>query len=365
MIPMVDLKREYRKLKAQIDQALLEVLEETRFILGPNVTALEEEVAALHNAPDAVAVANGTDALRLALQACGIGRGDEVLTTAFTFVATTEAILDVGAVPVFVDIQAESFNIDPKLIEARITDRTKAILPVHLFGHPAKMDSIISTARQHDLVVIEDCAQAFGARYQNQPTGSFGDCGCYSFYPSKNLGCYGDGGMVVTQNADTAAKLRMLRNHGSKAPYEHSAVGCNSRLDEMQAAILRVKLNQIDEMNDRRRRNAQLYRDHLSNKKIILPQEASHSRHVYNQFTVRCEQRDTIMALLKENQIAAALFYPIPLHRQEIFSGTPIAETSLPVTERIAQEVLSLPMFPDLTEEEIMTISQVVNQAIA
>jgi dTDP-4-amino-4,6-dideoxygalactose transaminase len=270
----------------------------------------------------------------------------------------------VGAEPVYVDIQAESFNIDPDLIEACITDRTKAILPVHLFGHPAQMDSIISIARHHDLIVIEDCAQAFGARHQDQPTGSFGDCGCYSFYPSKNLGCYGDGGMVVTQNEDTAAKLRMLRNHGSRAPYEHSAVGCNSRLDEMQAAIVRVKLNHIDKMNDRRRRNAQRYRDHLSNEKIILPQEASHGRHVYNQFTVRCEQRDIIMASLKENQIAAALFYPIPLHRQEIFSGTSIAETSLPVTERIAQQVISLPMFPDLTEEEIITISQVVNQAL-
>jgi dTDP-4-amino-4,6-dideoxygalactose transaminase len=365
MIPMVNLRREYRKLKAQIDKALLEVLEETRYILGPNVTALEKEVAALHNLPDAVAVANGTDALRLALQACGIGRGDEVLTTAFTFIATTEAILDVGAVPVFVDIQAESFNINPELIKTRITDRTKAVLPVHLFGYPAKMDSIISIARQYDLIVIEDCAQAFGARHRDQPTGSFGRCGCYSFYPSKNLGCYGDGGMVVTQNADTAAKLRMLRNHGSRAPYEHSVVGCNSRLDEMQAAIVRVKLNHIDDMNARRRRNAQLYRDHLSNAKIILPQEASHGRHVYNQFTVRCKQRDAILASLKENQIAAALFYPIPLHRQEIFSGTPIAETSLPVTEKMAQEVISLPMFPELTEEEIITISQVVNRAVA
>ena len=365
MIPMVNLKREYRRLKAQIDQALEKVLEETRFILGPNVTALEQEVAALHNALNAVAVANGTDALQLALQACGIGRGDEVLTTAFTFIATTEAILDVGAVPVFVDVQAETFNIDPELIEARITDRTKAILPVHLFGNPAQMDSIMSIARQHDLIVIEDCAQAFGARHQDQPTGSFGRCGCYSFYPSKNLGCYGDGGMIVTQDADTAVKLRMLRNHGSKAPYEHSAVGCNSRLDEIQAAILRVKLNYIDEMNDRRRRNAQLYRDHLSSEKIILPQEASHGRHVYNQFTVRCEQRDAIMASLNEHQIAAALFYPIPLHRQEIFSDTPIAETSLPVSERIAREVISLPMFPDLTEEEIVTVSQVVNRAVA
>jgi dTDP-4-amino-4,6-dideoxygalactose transaminase len=365
MIPMVNLKREYRKLKAQIDQALLEVLEETRFILGPNVTALEKEVAALHNAPDAVAVANGTDALRLALQACGIGRGDEVLTTAFTFIATTEAIMDVGAVPVFVDIQEESFNIDPARIEACITGRTKAIVPVHLFGYPAQMDTIMSIAKQYNLKVIEDCAQAFGARHQDRATGSFGHCGCYSFYPSKNLGCYGDGGMVVTRHADTAAKLRMLRNHGSKAPYEHSAVGCNSRLDEMQAAIIRVKLHHIDTMNARRRRNAQLYRDHLSSDRIILPQDSPSGRHVYNQFTLRCERRDAIMASLKEHQIAAALFYPIPLHRQEIFSGTPIAERSLPITEKAAGEVISLPMFPDLMEAEIITISQVVNEAVA
>ena len=364
MIPMVNLGREYSQLKEKIDKVLGEVLEDTRFILGPNVAALEKEVAALHDLPDAVAVGNGTDALRLALRACGIGPGDEVLTTPFTFFATVEVIVELGAVPVFVDVNAETFAIDPDLIEERITDRTKAIIPVHLFGHPAQMDVIMTLARRHDLKVIEDCAQAFGATYNNQWVGSFGHCGCYSFYPSKILGCYGDGGMVVTKSADTAEQIRMLRNHGSRAPYEHSTVGYNSRLDEMQAAILRVKLKCIDEMIDQRRKLSRLYCEHISSKHIILPQEAPHCKHVYNQFTVRCERRDAIVERLKEHRIASALYYPIPMHRQEIFHGTPIAETRLPVSENLSQEVVSLPIFPELTEEEVITVSQVVNQAV-
>lgn len=360
---MVDLKRQYLNLKAQIDRALDEVLENTQFILGPNVTALEQEIAAMHNVPDAVGVANGTDALRLALRACGIGAGDEVITTPFTFIATAEAILDVGAVPVFVDVSEDTFNIDPEKIEACITDRTKAIIPVHLFGHPAQIDAIMMIAEQYGLNVIEDCAQAFGATYDDQVVGSFGDCGCFSFYPSKNLGCYGDGGMVITKNPDIAKQIRLLRNHGSSKLYHHAVVGYNSRLDEMQAAILRVKLKHMDGMNARRRRNARLYCDHIENQSIILPAENARCKHVYHQFTLRCRHRDPLMERLKEAGIASALFYPVPLHRQEVFSGGSIQVRSLPVSEKLAEEVMSLPMFPELTEAEIIKICKVVNQS--
>ncbi len=364
MIPMVDLKRQYGQLKAQIDQALSEVLENTQFILGPNVTALEQEIAAYHGVPGAVGVANGTDALRLALRACGIGSGDEVITTPFTFIATVEVIMDVGAVPVFADVTPGTFNIDPEKVEACITDRTKAIIPVHLFGHPAQMDAIMAMAGEHDLKVIEDCAQAFGATYDDQLVGTFGDFGCYSFFPSKNLGCYGDGGMVITKDGDTAEQIRMLRNHGSTKQYHHGTVGYNSRLDEMQAAILRVKLKSIDEMNDRRRRNARLYCENISHQDITLPYEARGCKHVYHQFTLRCPQRDAIMARLRENRIASALYYPVPLHRQELFAGSAVAQTALPVSEALAEDVVSLPMFPELTEEEVVAISRIVNAAL-
>ena len=364
MIPMVDLKRQYRQLKAQIDQALSDVLENTQFIMGPNVRALEQEIAAFHDVPAAVGVANGTDALRLALKACGIGPGDEVITTPFTFIATVEVILDLGAVPVFADVTADTFNIDPEEIAACVTDKTRAILPVHLFGQPAQMDAIMALARDHDFKVIEDCAQAFGATFKDRRVGTFGDCGCFSFFPSKNLGCYGDGGMVITREGDTAEQIRMLRNHGSFKQYHHGTVGYNSRLDEIQAAILRIKLSTIEEMNAGRRRNARLYCEHINHPSVTLPIEEPDCRHVYHQFTLRCPRRDAIMARLKENQIASAIYYPIPLHRQELFAASPAAEAVLPVSESLADEVVSLPMFPELTEAEVIRIAQHVNHAL-
>ncbi len=361
MIPMVDLKRQYARLKPQIDAALEQVLENTQFILGPNVAALEEEIAAYHGVSAAVGVANGTDALRLALRACGIGPGDEVITTPFTFIATVEVILEIGAVPVFADVDARTFNIDPDKVEACITDRTRAIVPVHLFGHPARMDAIMTLARSHGLKVIEDCAQAFGATFQDQAVGSFGDCGCFSFFPSKNLGCYGDGGMVVVQEESVADLIRMLRNHGSRRQYHHSMVGYNSRLDEIQAAILRVKLETIDEMNAARRANAARYNEYISHPDITAPMEAPDCRHVFHQYTLRSPGRDAIMARLKENQIACALYYPVPLHRQKLFAGSAVSRSHLPVAEALAAEVLSLPMFPELTEPEIVRIARLVN----
>ncbi len=363
MIPMVDLKRQYHALKMEIDAAVNDVLEKTQFILGPNVGKLEEEVAAYHCLPYAVGVANGTDALLLALRACGIKSGDEVITTPFTFIATAEVVAELGAIPVFVDICPDTFNINPDLIEEKITAKTKAIIPVHLFGHPADMEPIMQIAVKHNLKVIEDCAQAFGAKYKNQRTGSIGDVGCFSFFPSKNLGCYGDGGMIITKDETIARQVKMLRNHGSQVRYHHSEVGYNSRLDEIQAAILRVKLKYIDQFNEARRRNAAAYCAALGDKNIILPFVAKDSEHVFHQFTIRTQNRDAIARALTEKGIASAVYYPVPLHQQEVFIKLYNYSIKLPVSEKCASEVLSLPMFPELSGKEIRLIAEVISSA--
>ena len=362
MIPMVDLRRQYLQLKEEIDAAVLDVLDRTQFILGPNVSALEAEVARYHGVPHAVGVANGTDALLLALRALGIGPGDEVITTPFTFIATAEVVALLGAVPVFVDIDPKTFNLDPALLEAAVTEKTRAIIPVHLFGQPCDMDPILAVARKHRLKVIEDCAQAFGARYRGRIVGTLGDAGCYSFFPSKNLACYGDGGMVITRDPETDAALRVLRNHGSAVRYHHSRLGYNSRLDEIQAAVLRVKLRRIDALNEGRRRAAGLYRQHIRRPDVVLPFEAGDCRHVYHQFTVLTDRRDELLERLSRAGIAAAVYYPVPLHRQEVFRDrTASRGGDLPLSEDAARRVLSLPMFPEITEEEILRISDVIN----
>ena len=361
MIPMVDLKRQYHRMKNDIDQAVGQALEQTQFILGPNVAALEAEIAAYHGLPYAVGCANGTDALLLALRACGIGQGDEVITTPFTFIATAEVVALVGARPVFVDICPDTFNIDPARIMAKITAKTKAIIPVHLFGHPADMDPIMDIARKHHLKVIEDCAQAFGATYQGQTVGTMGDAGCFSFFPSKNLGCYGDGGIVITRDEAIASKIKMLRNHGSAIRYYHSEVGYNSRLDEIQAAILRVKLPQIDAANEARRRNAAAYCQAMAGKDILLPSERPGCRHVYHQFTIRAKNRQAIADALTSAGSASAVYYPVPLHQQDVFLKMYHLKENLTVSETCAREVLSLPMFPELTPEEIQLITDVIN----
>ena len=363
MIPMVDLQRQYREIKTEIDDAIRAVLTSAQFILGPNCSALEEEIAAYHGVPYAIGVANGTDALLLALRASGVGAGDEVITTPFTFIATAEVISLLGATPVFVDIRPDTFNIDPAKIEERITNKTKAIIPVHLFGHPADMDPIYDLAKKYDLRIIEDCAQSFGATYFGMKTGAGGDCGCYSFFPSKNLAGYGDGGMVITRDAETAKTIRLLRNHGSAVKYHHSILGYNSRLDEMQAAVIRVKMKRIDAFNEARRRNADLYRSFLKRDDIAAPVEIAGCRHVYHQFTLRAKNRERIAAALQENHISSAVYYPVPLHRQEVFTGLPGVSRSLPVAESSAAECLSIPMFPELTEDEIARISNVINHA--
>jgi dTDP-4-amino-4,6-dideoxygalactose transaminase len=361
MIQMVDLKRQYGSLKTEIDAAIQDVLDKTSFILGENVSSLENEIAAYHSVSHAIGVGNGTDALLLALKGCGIRPGDEVITTPFTFIATAEVIAQLQAIPVFVDIRPDTFNIDPEKIEEKITERTRAIVPVHLFGHPADMDPIVTIAEKYDLKIIEDCAQAFGAEYRGRKVGTFGDCACFSFFPSKNLACYGDGGMVITKSADAASTIRMLRNHGSKVRYYHSIIGYNSRLDEIQAAIIRVKLKRIDEFNELRRRNADLYRTHIGRDDLTLPSEEGDCRHVYHQFTLRSKKRDSLAEALKEKGISSAIYYPVPLHRQEVFASLNFDASDLGESETSASEVLSLPMFPELLEEEIRRISDVIN----
>jgi dTDP-4-amino-4,6-dideoxygalactose transaminase len=325
------------------------------------VDALEKEVAAYHGCAFAIGVASGTDALLLALRACGIGPGDEVITTPFTFIATAEVIALLGAVPVFVDIEPDTFNIDTEKIEQKITPRTRAIIPVHLFGHPAAMTAVMGLAEKYKLKIIEDCAQAFGAEHHGRKVGAFGNCGCFSFFPSKNLAGYGDGGMIVTNDEPVANRIRMLRNHGSTVRYHHSVIGFNSRLDEIQAAIIRVKFTYIDSFNASRRANAEIYRTLLHASGMALPTERLGCRHVYHQFTILSKRRDRIMAALQENGIASAVYYPVPLHRQEVFAGGDAAQEHFACAEACAGEVLSLPMFPELSQDEIRIICDVVN----
>lgn len=360
---MVDLKRQYLLLKPEIDRAILDVVNSAQYILGHELSALEREVASYHGVPFAIGVANGTDALFLALKACGIGEGDEVITTPFTFIATAEAITYLQATPVFVDICPRTFNLNMEYLEKKITSRTKAVVPVHLFGHPAEMSSLLYVAEKYGLKIIEDCAQAFGASYRGRKTGTMGNCGCFSFFPSKNLGGYGDGGMVITSDEQVAERIKILRNHGSISRYRHQCIGYNSRLDEIQAAVLRVKLRKIEESNNFRRRRAEAYRTLIRRDDVTLPEELPGCNHVYHQFTIRAINREKIIKALTENNVASAIYYPIPLHRQEAFLQKNAPAEYLPNSEACAAEVLSLPMFPELDDEEIRLISQVINHA--
>lgn len=362
-IPMVDLRGQFQTLREEIEKGLQQTLESTQFILGPNVKAFEEEVAAYCGVRHAIGVASGTDALHLALRAAGIGAGDEVITPAFTFIATAEAISYVGATPVFVDIDPQTFNIDVPQIEAALTSRTKAILPVHLFGQPADLEPIAALCLQHGLKLIEDCAQSFGAEYGGKKSGAYGDLGCFSFFPSKNLGCYGDGGMVITDDDAMAQELSVLRNHGSRERYHHSVIGYNSRLDEMQAVVLRAKLKHIDGYNRRRWENAQRYAEKLKGTGVTVPFEDGKGQHVYHQYTILSSRRDAIHKALGEARIASAIYYPIPLHRQEVYAQI-CADVNLPVAEETATQVLSLPMYPELTEEQIDRVCATIREAI-
>jgi len=364
-VPMVDLKIQYNALQEEINSAVLGVLQSTNFILGPHGKALEEDVARYHKVKHAVAVASGTDALHLALLAADIKHGDEVITTPFTFIATAEAISYVGAVPVFVDIRPDTFNMDVTKIEAAITKKTKAIIPVHLYGHPVDMDGLIKIAKKHNVKVVEDCAQSFGAEYKGTKTGTFGDIGCFSFFPSKNLGCYGDGGMVVTDDSRLAEHLLSLRNHGSHVRYYHDEIGFNSRLDEIQAAILRIKFKLIDEYNAKRNANAAFYAKYLTVPGVQLPMELKSSKHVFHQYTIRVRNRDVVKQKLDEGKVTSSMiYYPVPLHLQAAYKNLGMKPGSLPVAEQAAHEVLSLPMYPELKEDQIKQVADAIKKAL-
>lgn len=362
MIPMVDLKKQFTDIKEELFELLTEVLESSQYILGPKVRELEKKIADYHGVKEAIGVASGTDALHLAVEAFGISEGDEVITTPFTFFATAEAVIYTGATPVFVDIERETMNIDPAKIEAKITKKTQAIMPVHIFGHPADMGKILDIAKKYNLRVIEDCAQSFGASFNGKKTGSFGDAGCFSFYPSKNLGAFGDGGMILLNDEAAAGDIRKLRNHGSGGAYRHESVGFNSRLDEIQAAVLLVKLKRIDRYNELRRRNAALYRELLSDA-VEKPVERKGCTHVYHQYSIRSGKRDRIQKLLHENNASSVVYYPTPLHLQEALAFLGYKKGDFPVAEETAEKVLSLPMYPELEEEAIRRIADIVNNA--
>ena len=359
MIPMVNLQAQYVDIKDEIEQGLAETIKNCSFILGPNVQAFEKEVAEYLGVKHAIGCASGTDALHLALKAEGITAGDEVITSAFTFIATAEAIKYVGAKPVFVDIDEKTFNITAENIEKAITPNTKAIMPVHLFGQPADLSKIKAICDKYNLKLIEDCAQSFGAKIKKKQTGSIGNASGYSFFPSKNLGAFGDGGLVVTNSDETAKMLKMLRNHGSDVRYYHDIIGYNSRLDDIQAVVLRVKLKHIDPYNNARRYAAHLYSDLLAGLPLTTPYEDGIGEHVYHQYTLLCDRRDEVMQALQKKQIACAVYYPVPLHQQNVFKDDCVG-LSLPITESVSANCFSLPICPSLSDKTIKEIVAVI-----
>jgi len=363
-ILMLDLKAEYAALKSEIDGVLDRVLESGHFILGPNVAALEGEFAKYTGAKYAVGVASGTDALFLALKALGVKEGDEVITTALSFIATAEAISYTGAKPVFVDVIPDTHNIDPAKLEAAITKKTRAIIPVHLWGLCADMEPILAAAKKHGLLVVEDCAQAAGASYRGQKAGSFGDAGCFSFFPTKNLGAYGDGGMITTDDKETYDRIKLLHLHGSKARGVHEIIGYNSRLDEMQAAILRVKLKHLDAWNDKRRNNAAIYSSLFGKSGIKHPVEKEGFRHVYHQYTIELDNRDDMMQKLSSKEIPSFVYYPNPLHLQKPYLGLGYKAGDFPAAEKIGRTMLSIPVHPFLSKEEVLMVGNAILEAM-
>jgi dTDP-4-amino-4,6-dideoxygalactose transaminase len=364
MIPFVDLRAQYLSIKDEIDAAIARVLESSQFVLGDEVAAFEEEFATYCGARYGIAVNSGTSALHLALLAAGIGPGDEVITVPFTFVATVAAICYTGARPVFVDIEPRSFTIDVNQIEAVITSHTKAILPVHLYGQPADMDPILEIARRYGLIVIEDAAQAHGAEYKGRQVGSIGDLGCFSFYPSKNLGAYGEGGMVVTNNPEYARTIRMLRDWGQERKYHHVLKGYNYRMEGMQGAILRVKLRHLDAWTEARRAHAARYDELLAGSGVQTPTVMPYSRHVYYIYAVRVPQRDALQQALQAQGVQTGIHYPIPVHLLEAHADLGYQFGDFPCSEQVAREVLSLPMYPELTEAQLAEVAQGVQRFV-
>jgi dTDP-4-amino-4,6-dideoxygalactose transaminase len=357
-VPFLDLKAQYACIRDEIMQAIGDVCESQMFALGPAVEELEDKIASYCGCKYAIGVSSGTDALLISLTALGIKDGDEVITTPFTFFSTAGSVVRVGARPVFVDIDADSYNIDAGGIEEKITDKTRAIIPVHLFGQVAPMKAIMEIARGHGLAVIEDAAQAIGASQNGVKCGNFGDCGCFSFYPSKNLGGFGDGGMVTTNDDELAKRIKILRDHGQSPRYFYKVIGGNFRLDGIQGAVLSVKLKYLDEWNERRRQNAAVYDRLFADSAIRRPKIDPDNVSTYHQYTVAVSNRDGLQKFLAENGISSAVFYPKPLHLQECFRELGYREGDFPVSERLCKEVLSLPVYPELREEQIEYVAR-------
>jgi dTDP-4-amino-4,6-dideoxygalactose transaminase len=361
MIPFVDLRAQYLSIKAEIDEAIARVLETTAFVLGREVEAFEAAFAEYVGARFCVGLNSGTAAVQLAVTACGIGAGDEVIVPANTFFATAEGVSTAGAVPVFVDCDPVSYNLDSQRIAAAITERTRAIMPVHLYGQAADLDAIFDVAARHNLLVIEDAAQAHGSRHKERRVGALAEAGCFSFYPGKNLGAYGEGGAVVTNDADVARRVRLLRNHGSEQKYKHEIIGYNFRLEGIQGAVLNVKLRHLDKWNDLRRAHAARYNELLSESALNLPRELPYARHIYHLYVVQADERDALQQRLAAAGVQTGIHYPIPIHLQPAYAFLGHKAGDFPEAERQAARVLSLPMFPELTGEQLETVAKVIN----
>jgi dTDP-4-amino-4,6-dideoxygalactose transaminase len=351
-VDLLDLKAQYSSIEEEIDKAIKDVLVSTHFIMGPNVKKLEEEIADFTGVKYGIGVGNGTDALMLVLKAYGIKENDEVITTPFTFFASAETTSVVGAIPVFVDIDEKTLCIDADKIEEKITSRTKAIIPVHIFGQMCDMDKIMEIARKHNLIVIEDACQAIGAEYKGRKAGSIGHVGCYSFFPTKNLGAYGDGGMIVTNDTEIYEKIKLLRVHGSSKKYVHSLIGYNSRLDELQAAVLRVKLKYITKWNDLRNEKAKIYNELLKNMQIELPYEDNDCKHVFHMYSIQHYERDQIIDALKRKDVSTGVYYPIPVHLQEVYKHLNYEIGDYPITEDACKKTFALPLYPEISIEQ-------------
>jgi dTDP-4-amino-4,6-dideoxygalactose transaminase len=365
VIPLADLKAQYYSIKEEVDRAIAGILESSQFVLGKEVAAFEEEFAAYCGGGQAIGVNSGTSALHLALLAAGVGPGDEVITTPFTFVATVAAIYYAGATPVYVDIDPVSYNLDPARLDSAITPKTKVILPVHLYGQPADMDPILEIARRRGLKVIEDAAQAHGAEYKGHRAGSLAELACFSFYPGKNLGAYGEGGAVVTSNPEYARTIRMLRDWGQSRRYYHDLRGFNYRLEGMQGAVLRVKLRHLEGWTEARRSNAAIYEELLGNAGVVTPRQMSYARHVYHVYAIRAQNRDAMVQGLNAAGVQTGIHYPIPVHLQRAYRDPRFNEGDFPIAESVAREVLSLPMFPEMQRSQIETVCDAVKaQAI-
>lgn len=366
-VPLLDLHRQYEPLKAEMDRAVMAVLSHGRFILGPEVKRLEHEVAKLCGVKHSIGVASGTDALLIALRALGVEPGDEVITSDFSFFASAGVVARLGAKPVMVDIETDTFNIDPDQIESAITSKTKVIIPVHLFGQVADMDPIMGIARRHKLKVVEDAAQAIGAEYKGRPAGSIGDVGCFSFYPTKNLGAYGDGGMITTDDDEVAELCRSLRVHGENPKYYYQTVGYNSRLDTLQAAILLTKLPHLRKWSEKRAAHARLYDEafaDISDLRTPVVKESS-TFHIYNQYTIASPKRDNIIAALEAVEIGHCIYYPLPFHRQQCFASLGYEPEAFPASNRAAEEVVSIPISPDMTDAEQQEVISTVRGALS